>query len=255
VAYDGTDFSGWQIQNEDRTVQGAVQAALERMHGRVVRLTAAGRTDAGVHATGQVANFFTDIDSIPPERFRDAINSFLPKDVRILSSEEVPASFHARRSAMLREYRYYILSAPVCPPHLRKYCFWTRRRLDIVRLNEMASLLEGEHDFTSFSSRGDRNRSKVRRIAVSSFHAEGRLLIYTIAASSFLWKMVRTIVGTFLMLEENGQGAEELKRILETSSRFEAGGTAAPRGLFLERVVYADGSHVQNRGVEDPGSL
>ncbi len=233
-------------------MQGTIQAALERMHGRAVRLTAAGRTDAGVHATGQVANFFTDISSIPPERFRDAINSFLPKDVRVLSSAEVPARFHARRAAVLREYRYYILAAPVCPPHVRKYCLWTRRRLDIVRLNAMASILDGEHDFTSFSSRGDANKNKVRRICESSFHAEGGFLIYTIAASSFLWKMVRTIVGTFLMLEEAGQGADELKRILVARSRFEAGGTAAPRGLFLERVVYEDGTDSERNGMEDP---
>ncbi len=229
-----------------------MQAALERMHGHPVRLTAAGRTDAGVHATGQVANFLTDIDSIPPERFRDAVNSFLPKDVRVLESREVPKTFHARRSAVLREYRYYILSAPVCPPHLRKYCHWVRRRPDIGVLNGMASFLEGEHDCTSFSSRGDKNRNKVRRIDVSSFHADGQFLIYTIAASSFLWKMVRTIVGTFLMLEEAGQGAEEFRRILEARSRFEAGGTASPRGLFLERVVYSDGPDVKESRVEDP---
>jgi tRNA pseudouridine38-40 synthase len=251
LAYDGTDFSGWQIQSEDRTVQGAVQAALGRMHGHPVRLTAAGRTDAGVHATGQVANFYTDLHSIPAERFRDAINSYLPNDVRVLTSREVPARFHARRAALLREYRYYILSAPVCPPHLRRYCYWTRRRIDVAKLNEMASLLVGEHDFTSFSSRGDHNRSKVRRIETSSFHVEGEFLIYTVAAGSFLWKMVRTVVGTMLMLEEAGQGPAEFGRILEARSRFEAGGTASPRGLFLERVVYADGEDVPISGVED----
>jgi tRNA pseudouridine38-40 synthase len=238
LAYDGSDFCGWQIQNEDRTVQGALQHALEKMHGHPVRITAAGRTDSGVHATGQVANFSTELDSIPASRFRDAINSYLPQDVRVLASEEVPARFHARRSARLRVYSYYILSAPVCPPHMRKYCHWTRRRLDMTRLNQMASLLEGEHDFTSFSARGDRNTSKVRQVSSSSFHAEGSFLVYTIAASSFLWKMVRTVMGTFLMLEDAGQGAEEFRRILEARSRFEAGETAPARGLFLERVVY-----------------
>ena len=241
VAYDGTDFCGWQIQNKDRTVQGELQAALERMHGHPVRVTAAGRTDAGVHATGQVANFYTEIASIPASRFTDALNSLLPRDVRILDSQEAPPRFHARRSARLREYRYYILSAPVCPPHLRNYCHWTRRRLDVVRLNDMASVLVGEHDFTSFSSRGDANKSKTRRILTSAFHVEGNFVVYTIAAPSFLWKMVRTIMGTFLMLEEAGQGREELRRILLSHSRFEAGETAAARGLFLERVVYDAG--------------
>jgi tRNA pseudouridine38-40 synthase len=238
LAYDGTDFCGWQVQNKDRTVQGALMEALERMHGHPVRVTAAGRTDSGVHATGQVANFYTEISSIPGERFTDALNAYLPKDVRVLSSHETGPRFHARRSARLRVYRYYILSAPVCPPHLRNYCHWTRRHLDINRLNAMASLLEGEHDFTSFSARGDKNKSKVRQVAASVFHREGMFLVYTIAASSFLWKMVRTVIGTFLALDEDGHGAEELRRILESRSRFEARETAPARGLFLERVEY-----------------
>jgi tRNA pseudouridine38-40 synthase len=213
-------------------------AALEKMHGHAVRVVAAGRTDSGVHATGQVANFRTELDSVPAERFRDAINSYLPHDVRILSSEEAAPRFHARRSARLRVYRYYILSSPVCPPHLRHYCHWIKRRPDITRLNGLASLLEGEHDFSSFSARRDANKSKVRQVLASSFRAEGSFLVYTIAASSFLWKMVRTVVGTILMLEEAGRGAGELARILKARSRFEAGETASPRGLFLERVVY-----------------
>ncbi len=240
LAYDGTDFCGWQIQNEDRTVQGALMQALERIHGHPVRVTAAGRTDSGVHATGQVANFYTEVASIPPERFTDAINAYLPKDVRVLDSREVGPRFHARRSARLRVYRYYILSAPVCPPHLRNYCHWTRRRLDISRLNRMASLLEGEHDFSSFSARGDRNKSKVRQVAASVFHAEGCFLVYTIAATSFLWKMVRTVMGTFLALEEQGLDGEELARIMGARSRFEAGETAPARGLFLEKVEYGE---------------
>lgn len=240
LAYDGTDFYGWQIQNKGRTVQGVIQEALERMHGHPVRVVAAGRTDSGVHATGQVANFISDLGSIPGERFRDAVNSYLPSDVRVLKSEEAVSRFHARRSARLRTYRYYILVAPVCPPHLRKYCLWIKRRPDISRLNEMASLVEGEHDFSSFSARRDGNKSKVRQIASSSFHAEGGVIIYTITASSFLWKMVRSLIGTFLSLEEAGQGVEEFRRILEARSRFEARETAPSRGLFLERVEYEE---------------
>jgi len=252
VAYDGTDFLGWQLQTKGRTVQGVMQDGLGRMHGHPVHVLAAGRTDSGVHATGQVANFHTDIDSIAPERFRDAVNSYLPKDVRVLASEEVGPRFHARRSARLRVYRYYTVNGPVLLPHLRNYRHWVRRPLDIAGLNEMASALVGEHDFSSFSAEGDANDSKVRNVLVSSFHAEGDTLIYTIAATSFLWKMVRTIMGTFLMLEEQGLGERELALIMATGVRSNAGGTAPARGLFLERVDYDSQGTIAEGDVEEP---
>jgi tRNA pseudouridine38-40 synthase len=258
VAYDGTDFLGWQLQKKGRTVQGVMQDGLERMHGHPVHVLAAGRTDSGVHATGQVANFHSDLDSIPAEKFRDAVNSFLPWDVRILASQEVGPRFHARRSARLRVYRYYIANGPVLLPHLRNYRHWVKRPLDIPRLNEMASVIVGEHDFSSFSAEGDANESKVRRVTVSSFYAEGDTLTYTIAATSFLWKMVRTVIGTFLMLEEQGLGAPELLRIIESGSRANAGGTAPARGLFLERVYYDEENGLPSaalEGAESPTGL
>ncbi len=238
LAYDGTDFYGWQVQQEGRTVQGVLQASLERMHGHPVRVIGAGRTDSGVHATGQVASFISDLDSVPAHRFREAVNSFLPRDVRVLASAEASPRFHARRSARQRLYRYYISLAPVLLPHLRNYCYWMRRTPDIRVLSQMASRLVGEHDFSAFSAEGDANVSKVRAVSVSSFHAEGGMLVYTIAANSFLWKMVRTIVGTFLELEEQGAGAADLAAVLESRDHGRAGGTAPARGLFLERVMY-----------------
>ncbi len=249
LAYDGTDFFGWQLQRTGRTVQGVMQEGLSRMHGHPVRIVAAGRTDAGVHATGQVANFLSSLDSIASARFREAVNSYLPRDVRVLSSEEVSARFHARKSARLRVYRYYIARGPVLLPHLRNYRLWVRRDLDVTRLNGMAAALVGEHDFTCFSAEGDANFSKVRRLDVSAFHVEGDTLVYTVAASSFLWKMVRTIIGTLLMLEEQGLGARELRVIMEAGQRSNAGGTASPSGLFLERVVYDAGCE---ESLEDP---
>jgi tRNA pseudouridine38-40 synthase len=238
LAYDGTDFLGWQVQKKGRTVQGVMQEGLARMHGHAVHVLAAGRTDSGVHATGQVANFHSDIDSIAPGRFRDAVNAYLPPDVRVIASEEAEPRFHARRSARLRVYRYYTLCGPVLLPHLSNYRHWVRRPLDIVKMNEMASVLTGEHDFSCFSAEGDANLSKVRQVRTSAFHVEGDTLIYTIAATSFLWKMVRTIIGTFLMLEEQDLGAREMRLIIESGSRSNAGGTAPAKGLFLERVVY-----------------
>ena len=205
-----------------------------------------------MHATGQVANFHSDLDSIRPEKFRDAVNAYLPRDVRVLASREVGAGFHARRSARLRMYRYYTVCGPVVLPHLRNYRHWVRRSLDIARLNEMAAVIVGEHDFTCFSAEGDANLSKVRRIDLSRFHGEGETLIYTIAATSFLWKMVRTIMGTFLMLDEQGLGARELELIMESGMRSNAGGTAPARGLFLERVDYDAEESVPRDDLEDP---
>jgi len=252
LAYDGTDFEGWQVQSRGRTVQGVLEEGLERMHGHPVRVLAAGRTDSGVHATGQVASFRTDIASIPGYRFRDAVNAYLPKDVRVVSSDAVAWEFHARRSARQRVYRYYTVCGPVLLPHLRAYRHWMRRSPDLARLNEMAAVLVGEHDFTCFSAEGDANHSKVRRVDVSVFHREGDTLVYTIAATSFLWKMVRTIMGTLFLLEEQGMGARELRLIMEAGSRANAGATAPAKGLFLERVVYDPGSAVEEELVEDP---
>jgi tRNA pseudouridine38-40 synthase len=252
LAYDGTDFEGWQVQSRGRTVQGVLEEGLGRMHGHPVRVLAAGRTDSGVHATGQVASFRTDIDSIPGGRFRDAVNAYLPRDVRVLRSDQVAWEFHARRSARQRVYRYYTVCGPVLLPHLRAYRHWIRRSPDLARLNEMAAVLVGEHDFTCFSAEGDANHSKVRRVDVSAFHREGDTLVYTIAATSFLWKMVRTIMGTLFLLEEQGMGARELGLIMDAGSRANAGATAPAKGLFLERVVYDPGSAVEEEPVEEP---
>jgi len=258
LAYDGTDFLGWQLQKRGRTVQGVLQDGLARMHSHPVHVVAAGRTDSGVHATGQVSNFRTDIDSIAPFRFRDAVNAYLPSDVRVIESIEVPPAFHARRSARLRVYRYYTVCGPVLLPHLRNFRHWVRRRLDLRLLSELAAVLVGEHDFTCFSAEGDANASKVRRVTTSAFHAEGDTLVYTIAAGSFLWKMVRTVMGTLLMLEEQGRGPRDLRLIMGAGSRTNAGGTAPARGLFLERVVYdAEGTGPEEALADDepPGGL
>jgi tRNA pseudouridine38-40 synthase len=251
LAYDGTDFEGWQVQRRGRTVQGVMEEGLARMHGHPVRVLAAGRTDSGVHATGQVAGFRSDIGSIPGSRFRDAVNAYLPRDIRVLASDEVAYTFHARRSARLRVYRYYTVCGPVLLPHLRNYRHWLRRNPDPTRLNEMAAAIIGEHDFTCFSAEGDANHSKVRRVDVSAFHRETDTLVYTIAATSFLWKMVRTIMGTLLLLEEQGHGARALRLIMDAGSRANAGATAPARGLFLERVVYDPGCEIAEPPLEE----
>jgi len=238
LAYDGTGFSGWQVQNNARTVQGDIEEALERMHGHPVRIQGAGRTDSGVHASGQVGSFFSDLDSIDPRRWHIALNSYLPPDVRALAGCEAPETFNAKNSARQRVYRYYLYTGVVGPPHLRLYCWKIRRRPDLRALNALASVFMGEHDFTTFAAAGDVSRSKVRRVDTACFFPEGPFTCFKVAASSFVWKMVRSILGTILEYEQKAESPDALAEALQARDRSRAGMSAPARGLFLERVKY-----------------
>ncbi|MCY4481346.1 MAG: tRNA pseudouridine(38-40) synthase TruA [Spirochaetaceae bacterium] len=237
LAYDGTDFAGWQVQREQRTVQGVLEAGLARMLDRRVRVRAAGRTDSGVHAIGQVANFTAPV-TIPAERWAVAINSYLPPDVRVLAARPAAAQFDARRSALARGYRYQLLVGGVGLPHLRRYCYHVRHRPDLRRLNRSAAYLVGEHDFTVFAAAGDASLSKVRRVISAVFYPSPPYLVFRIVATSFLWKMVRSIVGTLLELAAMDAPAADVRRLIAGRRRAEVGQTAPARGLFLERVWY-----------------
>ncbi len=242
ISYDGTRFSGWQRQDRKdravRTVQGEIEKALAKIHKTHIPLTGSGRTDSGVHAAGQVANFYTDISSIPPERFVHALNSLLPPDVRILSSQEVPASFNSRFDARERTYRYFLHCAAQVPAHEIPYCWPLFRRPDVRRLNEMAALLSGEIDCSSFAAAGDKSVSKSRFFYGASFFPEGGKLVFEISANAFLWKMARTVLGTLLGLEKKGAGAEDFSRVIESRDRRFAGESAPAKGLFLWNVRY-----------------
>lgn len=247
VSYDGTDFGGWQRQKNARSVQEELEKALEKMHGHEVRLTGAGRTDAGVHARGQVAGFFTDIASIPAERFALALNRLLPGDVHVLLSEDGPADFHARFDASLRRYRYFISCERNVEAWERRYSWNIGRWPSLRILNPMAAVLLGEHDFSAFASAGDASLSRSRYVVESSFwYDEGRL-VYQVAANAFLWRMVRSFVGTLLFVEAQGAGPEaavaRLQAILQAGRRAEAGPTAPPQGLFLWNVEYGAREH------------
>ncbi len=237
LAYDGTDFAGWQVQQGPRTVQGTLEAGLARMLGRPVRVRAAGRTDSGVHAVGQVVNFSAAM-SFPAERWAVAVNSYLPPDVRVLAARPVAGDFDARRSALARVYHYQLLCGPVGLPHLRRYCYHVRRHLDLRYLNRAAACLVGEHDFTVFAAAGDPSRSRVRRVLSAAFFPRAPYVVFRIVATSFLWKMVRSIVGTLLELAEIGTPATDVGRLLARRTRADVGQTAPARGLFLERVWY-----------------
>jgi tRNA pseudouridine38-40 synthase len=221
-----------------RTVQGLIEAALEKIHKHPVVLTGSGRTDAGVHAAGQAANFFTDINSIPADRFVPALNSLLPRDVRILEARETLPDFHARFDARSRIYRYHLICGRPALPHELRYNLqlWRRPRLDI--LNSYARLLRGELDCSVFAWPRDPSESRNRYFFHAGFLAQGDILIFEIQANAFLWKMVRSVVGTLLHYEEKGLPPEELRRIIASGDRSLAGPTVPPEGLFLWKVEY-----------------
>ena len=237
AAYDGTDFCGWQRQEKGRTVQGVIEDALKKMHGVQVNLTGSGRTDAGVHAAGQAANFYTNIESIAADRFVPALNSLLPHDVRILEACEVDAGFHARFSAKARTYRYQFLCRRLLP-HERRYNLrlFKTPRLDI--LNAYGRILLGETDCTIFAGAGDTSKSRTRYIYKARFYVEKDCLIFEICANAFLRNMVRSVAGTFLHYEEQATPPEKLREIIAAENRSLAGPTLPPQGLFLWQVDY-----------------
>lgn len=240
IAYDGTDFVGWQVQRTGRTVQGVIQDALESMHGVPVTVYAAGRTDSGVHADGQVINFRTTIDSIPSDKYPIALNSYLPRDVRAIMSTEVPDSFHARHSATRRVYRYYYALSDVLHPRRRSFAVRLHRHPCLQRLNRLSAALVGSHDFTTFTLQREPDRSRVRQVYSAGFFPHAGQLVFEISANGFLWKMVRSVVGTLLELDRQQADPSEMVRRLAACDRTQAGPSALSEGLVLHYVEYPD---------------
>ena len=241
LAYDGTDFCGWQRQDGNaaaRSVQAAIESALEQMHRHPVSVAGSGRTDSGVHAAGQVASFHTDIDRIGADRFVPALNGLLPPDVRVLDSAEASADFHARFDAKLRTYRYFCICGRHALPHESRYALqlWRYPRIDL--LNAYCRLLLGERDCTMFAGAGDSSKSRSRYIARAAFFVDGSRLVFEISANAFLWKMVRSVAGTLLHYEESGTPVHQLEDIIRRGDRSRAGPTLPPQGLFLWKVDY-----------------
>jgi len=237
IAYDGTDFCGWQRQENARTVQGVIEDALFKMHGCHVNLAGSGRTDSGVHAVGQAANFYTTIDSIAANSFVPALNSLLPRDVRILEADEVSADFHARFSARARTYRYHFLCRPALP-HESRCNLQLRRFPRVDLLNAYGRLILGETDCSIFAASGDASKSKHRYVYTSQFYVEGERLIFEIRANAFLRGMVRSVAATFLHYEEKDTPPKKLAEIIASGERSLAGPTLPPQGLFLWKVEY-----------------
>jgi tRNA pseudouridine38-40 synthase len=243
IAYDGTEFSGWQVQPGTPTVQGLLSSAIGRITGENVLPQGSGRTDAGVHALAQVANFVTEA-VIPPSNFVRALNDILPPAIRILGVEEVAPEFHARKSAQAKTYRYRIYRGDICPPFLARYVWHFPYPLREDDMAESARLVEGEHDFTSFAAvdpeRGQEGReaTNVRTIFSSVFVREGDELTYTVRGRGFLHHMVRNLLGTFILVGKRTLRSSDILRILHAQDRSAAGATAPASGLCLVSVEY-----------------
>lgn len=221
-------------------MQGEVENALEKLHKQKVVLTGSGRTDSGVHAFAQAANFFSPIDSIPLNKYPVALNCLLPDDVRIMEAAEVPDDFSARFSATSRTYRYFFHTASPLA-HQMRYVWPIGRKPDIDVLNRMASYLRGETDCATFAAAGDKSLSTCRYIENARFYLDSgnpEILVFEITANAFLWKMVRSLAGSLIFFERNGRPAEFFKEALDARNRGKAGPTAPPNGLFLYKISF-----------------
>jgi tRNA pseudouridine38-40 synthase len=244
LAYDGTDFAGWQVQERPqgpraRTVQGELEAALFRLAGDApVRVAGAGRTDAGVHALGQVASF--DLPrSFDPDALRRALNGLLPPDVRVLDASEAPSGFHARKSARSKLYRYELDTGPVQLPTRRRHAGHVPWTLHEAAVTEAAALFVGRHDFASLRSAGGSARTSVRTVTRSQAAFDGATLRYEVEADGFLRKMVRSLVGALIEAGRGARTIEDLRHALAARDRRAWPKPAPACGLTLVRVDYA----------------
>jgi tRNA pseudouridine38-40 synthase len=242
VAYDGTDFHGWQVQPGLSTIQGTLEEVISGIEGKHVDVIGSGRTDAGVHALAQVAA--VDIENpIPADNFRRAVNRLLPRSIRISAVSEAASNFHPRFHALRKQYEYRIFREEVCPPFDRHYVYYHPYPLNERAMIEAAPLLEGEHDFTAFAATDQSDvstRSRVRRIFHSSLTRNGNLFIYRVTGSGFLKHMVRNIVGVLLEVGKENFGNSDVLARLRPNCGIRPGPAAPASGLFLVCVEYGE---------------
>lgn len=238
LSYDGTDFAGWQTQPAFRTVQQTLEEAIARItQEERVRVNASGRTDAGVHALGQVVNFFSQTQ-IPPDKLLRAINANLPADVSALECDEVLQAFDANHDAVRKLYRYVIHDGPVPSPFLRRYCCQSRHPLDAAAMARAAEPLKGRHDFHSFETDWPNRMSSVRTITHLAVNRFGDYIWIDVEADGFLYNMVRAIAGTLINVGRAYWPESRVAEIIAAEDRAQAGPTAPAQGLFLVRVTY-----------------
>ena len=235
ISYDGTDYHGWQRQPDKRTIQGLLEEGLAKITQKKISVIGAGRTDAGVHAQGQVANFKANT-SLKEDELLRASNSILPGDVRVVSLRKVDINFHARKMAKSKKYQYRIFNASDIPPFLHRYVLHWTSPLNVKMMNEAAPLFKRKADFTAFSS--NRLLNPVRKVTTSQIEKKGKEIIYTIEADGFLRYMVRTIVGTLLEVGRGKLLPEQIEEIFKERNRSLASPTALAKGLCLMKVIY-----------------
>jgi tRNA pseudouridine38-40 synthase len=256
VAYDGTAYAGWQVQPNGVTVQETIEKVLEGLVGAPVKLHGSGRTDQGVHGRGQVAHadLVTRMDA--GALFR-ALNARLPADVRVVDVRPAAPDFHARRSAVAKEYRYFLWNDPVLPPDRRLYAGHCYRPLDVTRMQQAAARFVGEHDFASFTANPDRLvESTVRQVFLFRVRRQGALITFRVRGSGFLYKQVRSMVGFLVRVGEGAEAPEAVTELLaQRAARTARVPTAAPQGLSLWQVFYprARGGAARRPGAERAG--
>ncbi len=238
VQYDGTGYAGWQRQADRLTVQAEVETALQKVLGQAATVTAASRTDAGVHALGQVVAFETAVP-IPVDNLVRALNDRLPQAVHIVEGGEVPGAFHPRYAASGKLYSYRILNRPLGSPFLTRYAWHVPEPvLDLGRMQDAARLLLGTHDFSAFRSAGSSVKSSVRRLYRFDVERYGDLIEASLEANGFLYQMVRNLMGTLVEVGSGQREPESVTRLLESRDRTQVGPPAPPEGLCLVRVFY-----------------
>ena len=239
IAYDGTAYSGFQSQNNSIAIQDVLEDALSDLFGRRIKTIGASRTDAGVHAKGNVAVF--DVETrIPPEKILLAVNPRLPEDIRVIESKRCGDDFHPLRAQSRKTYTYRILHRKTMDPLRRFYCHHVYYPLDTDAMSEAAGMLAGEHDFAGFCAAGFTGSSTVRTLYESRIEIRGDEIIYTVTGNGFLYNMVRIIAGTLIDIGKGRWDPGHIAEILETKDRRLAGDTAPARGLTLEKIEYLE---------------
>ena len=237
IEYDGKEFNGWQKQPTKLNIQGEIERAIKDITGEEVELIASGRTDAGVHALGQVANFKTN-SNIPVEKFPIALNTKLKRSIRILSAEQVEENFHSRYNCKKKTYRYVINNSENGTAIYRNLEYNFSQRLDIEKMKKAAQYFIGEHDFKGFKASGTSSKSSVRKIYKAEIYKENEKIIIELTWNGFLYNMVRIISGTLIDVGIGKIMPEEISEIIKSGERERAGKTLPPQGLYLVKVEY-----------------